>query len=71
MNTRFRINRTVAALALATGLAGCLGGGWIPTGAVDQYAATLAKWFGVPDADIPTVVPNIARFATRDLGFLV
>jgi uncharacterized protein (DUF1501 family) len=45
-------------------------GRWIPTTAVDQYAATLAKWFGVPDADIPAVVPNIGRFASRDLGFL-
>jgi len=45
-------------------------GRWIPTTAVDQYAATLAKWFGVPDADVPAVVPNIARFATRDLGFM-
>ncbi len=45
-------------------------GRWIPTTAVDQYAATLAKWFGVPDADIPAVVPNIARFGTRDLGFM-
>lgn len=45
-------------------------GRWIPTTAVDQYAATLAKWFGVPDADIPAVVPNIARFPTRDLGFM-
>jgi uncharacterized protein (DUF1501 family) len=45
-------------------------GRWIPTTAVDQYAATLAKWFGVPDADIPAVVPNIARFPARDLGFM-
>jgi len=45
-------------------------GRWIPTTAVDQYAATLAKWFGVADADIPAVVPNIARFAARDLGFM-
>jgi uncharacterized protein (DUF1501 family) len=45
-------------------------GRWIPTTAVDQYAATLAKWFGVPDADIPAVVPNIARFPSRDLGFM-
>ena len=45
-------------------------GRWIPTTAIDQYAATLAKWFGVPDADIPAVVPNIARFASRDLGFM-
>jgi len=45
-------------------------GRWIPTTAVDQYAGTLAKWFGVPDADIPAVVPNIARFPVRDLGFM-
>jgi uncharacterized protein (DUF1501 family) len=45
-------------------------GRWIPTVAVDQYAATLAKWFGVPDADIPAVVPNVGRFASRDLGFM-
>ena len=45
-------------------------GRWIPTTAVDQYAATLAKWFGVPDADILAVVPNIARFPTRDIGFM-
>jgi uncharacterized protein (DUF1501 family) len=45
-------------------------GRWIPTTAVDQYAATLARWFGVPDADIPAVVPNIARFPSRDLGFM-
>jgi uncharacterized protein (DUF1501 family) len=45
-------------------------GRWIPTTAVDQYAATLAKWFGVSATDIPLVVPNIGRFPTRDLGFL-
>jgi hypothetical protein len=30
--------------------------------AVDQYAATLAKWFGVSDGDIPAVFPNLSRF---------
>jgi hypothetical protein len=30
----------------------------------------LAKWLGVSDADIPAVVPNIARFPSRDLGFM-
>ena len=45
-------------------------GRWIPTTSVDQYAATLAKWFGVSATDIPLVVPNIARFPSRDLGFL-
>ena len=41
----------------------------LPTTSVDQYAATLAKWFGVPDSDLPLVVPNIGSFSQRDLGF--
>jgi uncharacterized protein (DUF1501 family) len=46
-------------------------GRWIPTVAVDQYAATLAQWFGVSATDLPTVLPNIGRFATTNLGFMV
>ncbi len=42
----------------------------IPTTSVDEYAATLTRWFGVSDANMPTVLPNIGRFANRDLGFL-
>jgi uncharacterized protein (DUF1501 family) len=45
-------------------------GRWIPTTAVDQYAATLALWFGVSASDLPTVVPNIGRFASVNLGFM-
>ena len=45
-------------------------GRWIPTTAVDQYGATLAKWFGVAPAQLPAVFPNLGRFATSDLGFL-
>ena len=45
-------------------------GRWIPTTSVDQYAATLARWYGLADADIPTVFPFIGRFATSNLGFL-
>ena len=37
---------------------------------VEQYAATLASWFGVAPADIPTVFPLIGRFTTPNLGFL-
>jgi hypothetical protein len=37
---------------------------------VDEYAATLACWFGVADSDLPLVLPNLGRFATRDLGFM-
>lgn len=42
----------------------------IPTTSVDEYAATLASWFGVPDSDLSTVLPNIGRFSKRNLGFL-
>jgi len=45
-------------------------GRWLPTTAVDELAATLARWFGVPDSDLEVVVPNIGRFANRDLGFM-
>ena len=48
-----------------------LGGGrLIPTTAVEQYAATLARWFGVPPPDLPGVFPNLGNFASSDLGFL-
>ena len=45
-------------------------GRWIPTTSVDQYAATLATWFGLPGASLATVFPNIGNFATQNLGFL-
>jgi uncharacterized protein (DUF1501 family) len=45
-------------------------GVWLPSASLDQYAATLASWFGVPDASLPTVFPNLANFANPKLGFL-
>jgi uncharacterized protein (DUF1501 family) len=45
-------------------------GRWIPTTSVDEYAATLASWFGVSATDLPVVLPNIGRFAKPNLGFL-
>jgi uncharacterized protein (DUF1501 family) len=45
-------------------------GRWIPTASVEQYAATLASWYGVGAADIPIVFPNIGRFSTPSLGFM-
>jgi len=46
-------------------------GRWIPTTAVDQYAATIAQWYGVAPVDLPVVLPNLNRFATSDMGFFV
>ncbi len=41
----------------------------LPTTSVDQVAATLATWMGVSNSELGTVVPNIANFSRRDLGF--
>lgn len=45
-------------------------GRWIPTIASDEYAATMALWFGVGASELPTVLPNINRFNRINLGFL-
>lgn len=46
------------------------GGSFIPTLATDQYAATLASWFGVDDTDLSSITPHIGNFTSRNLGFL-
>ena len=46
------------------------GGRFIPTVSADQYASTLANWFGVADADMAQVAPSISNFDVRNLGFL-
>jgi uncharacterized protein (DUF1501 family) len=57
--------------AISLGTAEDIGSGrLLPSTSVDQYAATLGKWFGVSATDLSTVVPNIANFSTTDLGFL-
>lgn len=46
-------------------------GTMIPTTAVAQYGATLAKWFGVGQASLPKIFPNIANFGANPiLSFL-
>jgi uncharacterized protein (DUF1501 family) len=47
--------------------------GWgqiIPTTSVDQYAATLARWFGVGETELDLIFPNLGNFPTRNLGFM-
>ncbi len=56
-------------------------GRWIPTTSVDQHAAVLAKWFGVPlgssslSEEMKTILPNLDRFESieataANLGYL-
>jgi uncharacterized protein (DUF1501 family) len=45
-------------------------GRWVPTTASIQYASTLAQWFGVSAAQLPTIFPNIASFSSTNLGFV-
>lgn len=45
-------------------------GRWIPTTSVEQYAATLARWYGLPDGDMSTVFPNLVNFPNTNLGFM-
>ena len=42
----------------------------LPSTSVDEFAATLARWFGVPASDLPSVFPNIGRFDANALSLL-
>jgi uncharacterized protein (DUF1501 family) len=42
----------------------------LPTTSVDQYAGTLARWFGVSPTEMLAIFPNLANFATSNVGFL-
>jgi uncharacterized protein (DUF1501 family) len=45
-------------------------GRWIPTTSVEQYAATLATWYGLSASDLPAVFPLLDRFPAANLGFM-
>jgi uncharacterized protein (DUF1501 family) len=45
-------------------------GRWIPTTALDQYAATLATWFGVGAGNLPSIFQNLSNFQSNNLGFI-
>ena len=45
-------------------------GRWVPSTGSVQYAATLASWFGVTAAQMPSIFPNIGSFTATNLGFV-
>ncbi len=42
----------------------------VPTTSVDQYAATLAQWFGVAPGNVSGIFNYVGNFPTSNLGFL-
>jgi uncharacterized protein (DUF1501 family) len=45
-------------------------GNLLPTTSVNQYAATLASWFGISAAQMPDVLPSSVNFPQSNLGFM-
>jgi uncharacterized protein (DUF1501 family) len=43
----------------------------LPGISVDQLGATLATWFGVSSSELTTVLPNIANYSVKNLGFMM
>ena len=51
----------------------------LPSTSVDQYAATMAKWFGVADTELAGILPNLRHFGAAagrpdypsNMGFMV
>jgi uncharacterized protein (DUF1501 family) len=42
----------------------------LPSSSVDQYAATMARWFGVSATEMRAIFPNLGNFSNTNLGFL-
>ena len=39
----------------------------LPSTSVDEFAASMARWMGVSDSDLNTVLPNYAKFSSQTL----
>jgi uncharacterized protein (DUF1501 family) len=47
-----------------------IGNALLPSLSTEQYAATLARWFGVSPADMSLIFPHLNNFGVQDLGFM-
>ncbi|MEW6598404.1 MAG: DUF1501 domain-containing protein [Pseudomonadota bacterium] len=47
-----------------------VGNALIPTTSVDQYLATMGRWFGVSDPQLGTIFPRLSAFKSANLGFM-
>lgn len=42
----------------------------VPQISVEQYAATMGRWFGLGDSELSGALPALKNFKTRNLGFM-
>jgi uncharacterized protein (DUF1501 family) len=42
----------------------------LPSTSVDEFASTLALWFGCSPTEVQGILPNIGNFSNTDLGFV-
>lgn len=42
----------------------------IPTVSVEQYAATMGRWFGLDSGELNSALPNLSNFNNSDIGFM-
>jgi len=45
-------------------------GYWLPQISSDQVAADLLTWLGLPAEKLPVVMPNLANFTSKTVGFM-
>ena len=63
-----RIHGTFPQLSLAGPDDSTGRGTWVPSTSLDQYVGALARWFGLAQADLDAVFPNLRAFGSATLG---
>ncbi len=42
----------------------------VPTTSVEEYLATIVKWFGATENELNAIFPNLGTFTQKDMGFM-